>query len=97
MIENLNGFNPGDAVLFVHQLEALRAVAEIHSHFPFGEELNNDVKTEVVRVADSHHVFPNFSREFDRCIMISGIKILKNLGIMEFFNTHLQKNIGGIF
>jgi hypothetical protein len=23
--------------------------------------------------------------------MISGIKILKALGIMEFFNTHLQK------
>ena len=94
MIENLDGLNPGDAVLFIHQLEALRAVAEVHPHFPLGKELDNNIEAKVVRVADAHHIFPYFTGEVDRCVVVSGIKILEALGIVKFFHTHLQKNIG---
>jgi hypothetical protein len=62
-VEKLNRINTGHPVLLVHQLEALRGVSKVHPHLSLRKQLNDDIETKIVRVADAHHVFPDFARQ----------------------------------
>ena len=62
-IENLNRINAGHPVFLIQQLEALRGVSKVHPHFSLRKQLNDNIETEIVRVADAHHVFPDFARQ----------------------------------
>ena len=61
-VKNLNGLEAGHQVLLVQQLEALRAVPKVHPHFSLRKQLNDNIETKSVRLADSHHVFADFAR-----------------------------------
>ena len=50
-VENLNRINAGHPVFLVQQLEALRGVSKVHPHFSLRKQLNDNIETEIVRVA----------------------------------------------
>jgi hypothetical protein len=62
MVENHDRLQAGHDVLLISQLETLRAVSKIHPYLSVREQLDNDVKTKLVGITDSQHVFLDFAR-----------------------------------
>jgi hypothetical protein len=62
VIENHDRLQAGHNILLIDQLETLRAVSKIHPYLSMREQLDNDVKTKLVGITDSQHVFLDFAR-----------------------------------
>jgi hypothetical protein len=62
MVENHDRLQARHDILFIDQLETLRAVSKIHPYLSVRKQLDNDVKTKLVGITDSQHVFLDFAR-----------------------------------